>query len=441
MRRYIDEELASWAAAAHRKPLILFGARQVGKTYAITQFAKRAFGSVAYIDFSRDTRASAIFESSLSPADIVRNLELLLHMTIEPERTLIVFDEVQLCERALTSLKYFCDDAPQYRVIAAGSLLGVKVNRNQYSFPVGKVDMLTLHPMNFEEYLWACDETALADAIREACGTPDQPFALHNTAMTLLQEYLMVGGMPEAVRTFIAVRSSPHTAYETTRGIQRNIITAYIADMAKYTTARETQRIVEAWNSIPRQLARENHKFQYKAVRSGGRANAYQGALAWLVAAGIVNRLTRVDEPVAPLNMFADPAFFKIYLADTGLLTCAYDATVSDLMPADDKASVFRGAVSENYVLQQLVSRETHPYYWGTASKAEVEFIVRDAHGDIIPIEVKSGRHVTARSLTAYRAAYQPPYAVRLSAKNFGSEGGLRSIPLYAAWALGEQLR
>ncbi|MBT1160597.1 ATP-binding protein [Bifidobacterium sp. SO1] len=437
MRRTIDSQLAQWKDSAHRKPLVLFGARQVGKTYAITHFADRAFDNIAYVDFSRDERAAAIFGQSIAPTDIIHGLESLLRMDISPEHTLIVLDEIQLCERALTSLKYFCDDAPQYHVIAAGSLLGVKVNRSKYSFPVGKVDMLTLHPMNFEEYLWAKGEDRLADDIREAYDSPTRPFMLHDKAMELVREYTLVGGMPEPTKAYIESGGSLQTA----RTLQRNITTAYTADMAKYSSARETQRILEAWNSIPRQLAKENHKFQYKTIRSGGRANAYQGALSWLVSAGIITRLTQVSEPTAPLRAFEDPSTFKVYMADTGLLSCDYDVTLTDLMPADDKASAFRGALNENYVLQQLTAAEIPAYYWGNLNRGEVEFIVRDRDGNVVPIEVKSGGNVTARSLVAYRAKYRPAYAVRLSAKNFGVEGDLRSIPLYAAWVLAERIR
>lgn len=441
MRRYIDARLDDWRRSERRKPLVLLGARQVGKTYAITHFAQRGFADMAYVDFSRDPRATAIFEDSIDPADIVGGLETLLRMSIDPQGTLIVFDEVQLCERALTSLKYFCDEAPQYHVIAAGSLLGVKVNRSRYSFPVGKIDMMTLHPMNFEEYLWARGDIRLADAIRQAYERPSQAFALHDLAMDAMREYLLVGGMPEAVDAYMAKRESPLDALDAARTVQRNIITAYTADMAKYTTARETQRVVEAWNSIPRQLARENHKFQYKAVRSGGRANTYQGALSWLVSAGIVTRLTQVSDPVTPLKSFEDPSSFKIYLADTGLLSCLYDATAEDMRPTDNKAAAFRGGLNENVVLQQFTACDSHPYYWGTTSRAEVEFVARNDRGDVIPIEVKSGRNVTARSLSAYREKYRPPYVVRVSAKNFGEDNGIRSIPLYATWVLGSHLR
>lgn len=441
MRRHIDDQLDQWKASVRRKPLVLFGARQVGKTYALRQFARRAFDSIAYVDFSRDVNAAALFDGSIAPADVIAGLELLLGMNIDPDRTLVVFDEVQLCERALTSLKYFSDDAPQYHVVAAGSLLGVKVNRTKYSFPVGKVDMLTLHPMDFEEYLWARGDDRLADAIGRAYDTPDRAFPFHDMAMGIVREYLAVGGMPEAVAAFMDGRTaSVASALEDCRNVQRAIATAYVADMAKYASAGETQRIVEAWDSIPRQFAKENHKFQYKEIRSGARANAYQGAVAWLVSAGIVTRLTQVGEPVALLRAFENPDNFKLYMADTGLLGSECGVLPADLLPADGKSAAFRGAINENYVLQQLVSRGVHAHYWGTVSKAEVEFVARSRSGEVVPIEVKSGRHVTARSLTAYRRKYQPPYAVRVSARNFGIENGIRSVPLYAAWMLGRDL-
>ena len=442
MRRAISHKLQAWSESSHRKPLVIFGARQVGKTYAIKQLASDRYDSLAYIDFSRDARAAALFDASLAPAELVPKLEVFLHTLIDPDRTLIVFDEVQLCERALTSLKYFCDDAPQYHVVAAGSLLGVALKRELYSFPVGKVDLLQLHPLSFEEFLWAHGETRLADAIRDAYeNAPDQAFALHDRAMQLVHEYELIGGMPEVVSAYVANDAPGIDALESARNKQREINIAYLADMAKYATPTETPRIMAVWNSIPQQLAKENHKFQYKLIKSGGRAAVYENAIAWLDAAGIIMRCTQVTEATAPLKTFENRSSFKVYTADVGLLASQYEATPQDLGPATDKAAGFRGGITENYVLQQLVASDSSVYYWGTTSKAEVEFIARAKQGDVIPIEVKSGRNVTARSLESFRERYHPPYLVRVSARNFGVGNGIRSIPLYAAWLLGEDLQ
>lgn len=442
MRRAISHKLQAWSESSHRKPLVIFGARQVGKTYAIKQLASDRYDSLAYIDFSRDARAAALFDASLAPAELVPKLEVFLHTLIDPDRTLIVFDEVQLCERALTSLKYFCDDAPQYHVVAAGSLLGVALKRELYSFPVGKVDLLQLHPLSFEEFLWARGETRLADTIRDAYeNAPDQAFALHDRAMQLVHEYELIGGMPEIVSAYVANDAPGIDAMESARNKQQEINVAYLADMAKYATPTETPRIMAVWNSIPQQLAKENHKFQYKLIKSGGRAAIYENAIAWLDAAGIIMRCTQVTEATAPLKTFENNSSFKIYTADVGLLSAQYEAIPQDLEPATDKAAGFRGGITENYVLQQLVASDSSVYYWGTTSKAEVEFIARAKQGDVIPIEVKSGRNVTARSLESFRERYHPPYLVRVSARNFGVGNGIRSIPLYAAWLLGEDIQ
>lgn len=445
MLRTIDRRLREWRDSPRRKPLVIFGARQVGKTYAIRRLAQERYDSLAYIDFSRDRQAMELFEQSLAPASLVAKLEVFLNMTIAPDDTLIVFDEVQLCERALTSLKYFCEDAPQYHVIAAGSLLGVAIRREQYSFPVGKVDMMHLRPLSFEEFLWARGQTRLADAIRDAyTSSPEHAFALHDRAMRFVREYELIGGMPEVVAAYASDAADDEPGVEAlaaARTKQQEINVAYLADMAKYTTSAETPRIMDVWNSIPQQLAKENHKFQYKLVKSGGRASVYENAINWLDAAGIILRCTQVTEALAPLKSFENSASFKIYAGDVGLLAAQYEATPQDVEPGLGKAAGFRGAIAENYVLEQLVASDSSVYYWGTPSKAEIEFVARTRQGDVLPIEVKSGRNVTARSLEAFRQRYQPKSVVRVSARNFGVEHGIRSVPLYAAWLLGEDLQ
>lgn len=437
MRRHIDATLETWASRQQRKPLVLLGARQVGKTYAIRCLGERAFDSVAYLDFSRDAALASLFEDSIDPGVLVPRLEAVLHMSIEPGRTLLVFDEVQLCERALTSLKYFCEEAPEQHVVAAGSLLGVKVNRDCYSFLVGKVELETLHPLDFEEFLWACGEERLAVLIEEALpATPERvaAFPLHDRALELMRTYLLMGGMPEVVNRCAPGRGGFEApALEMARSLQHDIDVAYVADMTKYSSSSEAPRIFEAWRSIPSQLAKENHKFQYAKVRSGGRANQYELPIAWLESAGMVTRCTQVTDGVAPLRQFENPSAFKLYMADTGLLSAAYDALPSDVLPSEGKAAGFRGALAENYALQQIVAHASVPHYWGVASKSEVEFVARNKTGDVLPIEVKSGSNVRANSLMAYREKYRPPYVVRMSGKNFGFENGILSVPLYAA--------
>ena len=433
MKRKVYKELINWKSKAGRKPLVVFGARQVGKTYVIREFAEVEYAKTAYLDFSKNAQAASIFEQSLEPKAIIRQLETLLHVNITAGDTLIVLDEIQLCEQALTSLKYFYEDAPDYHVAAAGSLLGVKVNREKYSFPVGKVDIIVMHPLDFEEYLWARGEKSLCPLIREALAN-NGPFALHEHAMDIVRDYYLVGGMPEAVQASLSDADyHAEDGFSETRRIIALIEQGYLADMTKYSTTSETPRIFEAWRSIPSQLAKGNRKFQYSKVRSGGRASQYYTAIEWLGAAGLVNRCTQVSEGIPPLKAFENPDFFKLYYADTGLLSAAFDAHPSDLTPKNDKASRFRGALTESYCMQQFASAGVALHYWGVQSKSEVELVARLKNGDVIPVEMKSGSNVRANSLRAYREAYKPTYLARISAKNFGFEGGVRSIPLYAA--------
>lgn len=418
---------------------MLFGARQVGKTYALEQLGAQEFENCVHIDFSRNISAAKAFDTSLEPASIIAALEALTRQKIAPQKTLLILDEIQLCEKALTSLKYFCEDAPHYAVAAAGSLLGVKL-REHGSFPVGKVDMMRLHPLSFEEYLWARNAGALSNLITEGYQTM-QPLPLHEEALSLYREYLLVGGMPDVVRGFAAaIEEDSHGAYQLARSKQNEIDQAYLADIAKHAPGEQVPRIIEVWNSIPGQLAKENSKFQYKAIRTGARASAYEAALDWLTAAAIVSKCTRVSEPIAPLRAFEDPASFKLYRADTGLLASSFDALPEDVLPASSKAAIFRGAIAENYVMQQLVSQNVQPNYWGTASRQEIDFLARNKEGDIVPVEVKSGSNVRANSLEAYRSKYKPSFIARISTKNFGQEEAFRSIPLYAVHCLAKDL-
>lgn len=439
MKRLIESKLLAWRDSADRKPLLLFGARQVGKTYTLERFGTGAFDGYVHLDFSRNAAATDIFEGSLEPKRIVSSIEALVSKDIVPRKTLLVLDEVQLCERALTSLKYFCENAPEYPVAAAGRLLGVKL-RESGSFPVGKVDMMRMHPLSFEEYLWARGEERLCSLI-ENCYASLERCPLHEHALDLYREYLLVGGMPDVVRSFVdELPRGTQGAYAAASSKQSEIDQAYIADIAKHAPTSIVPQIIDVWDSIPSQLAKENSKFQYKAVRSGGRASLYKEPIAWLAAAAVISVCTRVSEPLAPLRSFEDKDSFKLYRADTGLLASSYDALPADLAPQNSKGAIFRGALSESYVMQQLAASDVRPFYWGTASKQEVDFIARNRAGDIVPIEVKSGANVRSNSLEAYRKKYSPDAIVRLSAKNFGQDGPFKSIPLYAAFCLAKDL-
>lgn len=432
MRRKIDNALDAWKLRADRKPLVLMGSRQVGKTTSVLAFGDRSYKSVVHVDFYRQPQAKAAFVGSLEPRVIIRALEALLWRDIDPESTLLFLDEIQDCDNAITALKFFRADAPEYDVVAAGSLLGVHVAR-EGSFPVGYVDMLDMHPMDFEEFCWALDEERGLSLLRESFAS-GAPFALHERFMDLYRDYLLVGGMPEVVARFARTRRVADAA-----GVQRDIRTAYVADMVKYATAVDAAKISACWESIPAQLAKESGstKFVWRHVASGAKAERYGSAVDWLVASGIVSKCTQVSEGVSPLKSFENESSFKLYVADTGLLASAYDATPADLSDTGNRSARFRGGMAENYVMQQLVAAGLKPYYWGMQSTYEVEFVVRLRDG-VVPIEVKSGTHVRSRSATHFAEKYGCPYVLRVTGKNYGVTETVRNVPLYAACLIGE---
>jgi len=430
MDRKIMAELTTWKDSPRRKPLLLQGARQVGKTYAIKEFARREFESVVYVDLERDERVAAEFASDLTPQRIIAALELHSGQRIVPGRTLIVLDEVQGAPRGLTALKYLCDDAPEFHVIAAGSILGVALMRKHVAYPVGKVDVLRMLPLDFEEFCWALDKRLVADAIRTSFADAT-PMPLHRDTLALYRAYLVCGGMPEAVRDYADSRD-----LMAPRRIHDQLDTTYIADMARYADPMETVRIMAVWRTMAAQLFKENRKFRYNLVTQGARASQYETPLAWLEAASLVGRCSRIETGRAPLAASLAADDFKIYLADTGLLCTRLGASPRLLLADDPSSGQFRGALAENYVMQHLVSAGLKPYYWGKNGAAEIDFVVETREGEVVPIEVKSGDNVRSRSLAIFRDRYHPRRAVRLSTRNFGSEGGVTSVPLYAAFAL-----
>lgn len=430
LQRKIIEQLQHWRQRAGHKPLLLHGARQVGKTYAALAFGKVYYKNTVYLNFEGNPELVRIFAGNLAPARLVQEIEAYLGQTILPHDTLLVFDEVQACERALTSLKYFCEEAPEYDILAVGSLLGVALHREHYSFPVGKVDMLQLYPLDFEEFLWAIGETRMAQAIREAYNRMEA-FALHERALALYRLYLVVGGMPQVVQTYAETRD-----FNLVQSTQKNLEHAYVADMAKYATPQETARIMAVWDSLPAQLAKENSKFQYKLVKSGARAHQYAMALDWLQAAGLVNRCTCTTEGRLPLAAFAKSDTFKLYLVDTGLLCAKFGIPAQIVLHAPHSFDAFKGALTENYVMQVLTVNGLRPYYWTSKGTAEVDFVYQDAQGRIVPVEVKAAQHVRAKSLHQFCQTYAITHAIRISARNFGAEGDIISLPLYAAFCL-----
>jgi predicted AAA+ superfamily ATPase len=430
MERKIVKNLLGWKNKPDKLPLLLQGARQVGKTYSLLSFGKQHYKNVAYFSMEESKEIPAIFERDLNPERIISELAAKSRQSIFPKDTLIILDEIQACEQALTSLKYFAERAPEYHIIAAGSLLGVAMKREKFSFPVGKVDMLHLYPMDFEEFLWAIGQKEFCGLIHEAYNN-FTPLSLHDTAMDLYKTYLVVGGMPRVVQEYANKQD-----FDFVVALQRTLNDSYIADMAKYATPQETTRIMAAWASVPAQLAKENHKFQYKVIKSGARAGDYEVALDCLKAAGMINKCVHVTEGKLPLSAYAKNEAFKVYMVDTGLLCSKLDITANVIIHTPHSFEGFKGALAENYIMQALVANSIKPYYWSSPGKAEVDFVFQDRQGNIIPLEAKSADNVRSKSLRNYRNIYKPVYSIRVSAKNFGFENGIKSIPLYAVGCL-----
>jgi uncharacterized protein len=430
MQRKIEAGLLAWKnKKADRKPLILNGARQVGKTYMIRDFGRRHFSNVVYVNLETNQAAASFFDEDIEPEKIIRYLEVTSNQRITPGDTLIILDEIQSCERALTSLKYFCENAPEYFVVAAGSLLGVAINRRQFSFPVGKVETMNLYPLDFEEFLWARGRHLLCDEIRNSFDLmAPMPDALHLEAIELYREYLIVGGMPASINAFLVDRSFMDVPL-----IQNEILTNYMADMAKYASNSESVKIRACYHSIPAQLAKDNRKFQYKVVQRGGSAALFGASIDWLNLAGVVLRCQRISQAIEPISAYVDWTAFKLYMGDVGLLVAKSGISHQTVLLGD--GNIFMGAVTENYVAQQLIAKGYELVYWENNGTAELDFVLQKG-SRIIGIEVKKGEHVKSRSLSVFRQTYHPAYSVRLSLKNFGEKDQLKSVPLYAAFCI-----
>jgi predicted AAA+ superfamily ATPase len=430
MERKFTAQLLKWKNASRRMPLIVTGARQVGKTYGLLSFGKTHYKNVVYLNFESNSVLHQIFERDLLPSRILRELSGLTGESILEGDTFIIMDEIQACERALTSLKYFCEEAPAYHIAAAGSLLGVTMNRTKFSFPVGKVDRIALYPLDFEEFLGAVDGKTGVALIRE-CFEDNQYFSLHDKYMDLYRLYLLVGGMPQVVNEYVQNKD-----FEYVRALQKNIMDAYIADMAKYAQPADTSKILAAFNSIPAQLAKENHKFQYKIIKTGARAYEFEAPLDWLQAAGIIHKCVKVTEGKFPLNLYAETDSFKVYLSDTGLLSSAYQLPPNILLGNFSGFDNIKGSLAENYVLSALTVNGYPLHYWESQGKAEVDFVIQDKEGQIIPVEVKSSENTRSKSLQQYINKYLPPYSIRISARNFGFENHIKAVPLYAVFCI-----
>ena len=432
MERIIMKDLLDWKRETKgRKPLVLYGARQVGKTYILQEFARDYYKNSIYINFERMPIVGSFFDGGLSPERIIMLLEEYFNQRIVPEETLLIFDEIQACERALTSLKYFCEEAPEYHVVAAGSLLGVAINREKYSFPVGKVITKTLYPLRFDEFLAATGNGALVRLIQEHFEQmKEMPEAIHQELLMWLRRYFFIGGMPAVVTKYLNEKNLVNIPE-----MQSMILSAYIADMAKYPTNSESTKIQNAFKSLPAQLSKENKKFQYKLIRKGATASLFGNSIAWLEMAGVALKCDRTTRGELPIGVFRDVSAFKLYMADVGLLSAFVNITPDNII-RDELSDLYKGTLAENYVAQTLKVRHKELFYWTSESpEAEVDFVLQ-IDGKVVPIEVKYNTNVHARSMKHFAAMYQPERAIRLSARNFGTDGNIYAVPLYAAFCI-----
>jgi len=431
MYRKVSQYLSDWKRSPNRKPLLLHGARQVGKTYSLLEFGKTQYENTAYFNFETNPLIANTFNESIDPSYLIPLLSRLSNQTIMKDKTLIILDEVQICERALTSLKYFCESAPDYHVVAAGSLLGVAVNREKYAFPVGKVDIKTMYPMDFEEFLYAHDEKELIDQIK-SCFQDNKPIpeALHHIALQYYKQFLVTGGMPDCVDQIIETKN-----YTFIRHLQKEILTGYLNDMSKYNTRIELRKTRLVYDVITVQLSKKNTRFQYKLIKSGARASEFENAIEWLVLSGMMYRIFCVDQAFVPLENYRDIDSFKTFFSDLGLLCAKKDVYYDDVIHNNPVLNDFKGGMVENYVCCQLIANGYTPYYWHSTREAEVDFLIQQK-GNIIPIEVKSSDNTKSKSLNIYMDQYQPEFAIKLSTRNFGYEKHKKIVPLYAAFCI-----
>ncbi len=432
MDRRLMEDLKAWAQSPTRKPLLLMGARQVGKTWLLRELGRESFSSLAHIDFDRNPRAAAIFEGDLEPTRIIRDLEAMTAQPIHPGETLVVLDEIQQCPRALTALKYFCDEAPDYAVAAAGSLLGVSLGRERGTgFPVGKVTRLNLYPLSFREFLDARGRQALREAVDE--GDVDLMARLEEDLLALLRDYLVIGGMPAVVSKFL--EDGSHAA---AREVQEAIVLDYEDDMAKHLDNADAARAIAVWRSIPAQLSRENKRFMYSQIGVGGRGKAYRQGIEWLVKAGVASKVARVGSLESPLSGFADEAIFKLFAVDVGLLGAMAGLDPRLVIEGDEVFRRYKGALTEQYVFQQLIadmSNRLHPdpYYWSASdSKAENDFAF-EMEGTVFAVEVKGGTTQSSKSLAVIAKRFPWVSPVRFGLRGYRDESWMTNIPLYAA--------
>ena len=433
MKRQFEEKLMEWKNNGMKKPLMVIGARQIGKTYTIEKFINENFEEHLMFNVEKEEAVKNIFEKSIDDEEVVRELELYLNKKIDLDKTIIFFDEVQESERLITSLKYFCESSKPYKIICAGSLLGVKLKRFNSSFPVGKVEIKYMYPLNFEEFLVAVGKEMLRDKIVECYKTmsPMPKFA-HDEAIRLYHEYLCVGGMPDAINNFI---NNELDILKFNQNILSDIKIAYMADMNKYLENKnESVKIETVYNSIPEQLAKENKNFQYTVLEENARGRKYRSAIEWLIASKLVLMANKISKVQDPMKYFIDKNTFKLYLSDVGLLTNISEIKLNQIILDEDY--IFKGVLTENYIAQEFASKEISLYYWESDGNAEVDFLLSTNDEGIVPIEAKSGINNKSKSLNVYIEQNKPKYAIRFSTRNFGFENNIKSIPLYAVFCV-----
>jgi predicted AAA+ superfamily ATPase len=431
MLRKNMEYLIKWKNKKNKLPIVLLGARQVGKTYLLKEFAKKHYEDYIYLNFESDSYLKELYEKDLDPKRILSEIELYLDKIIKPDKTLIIFDEIQIAEKAITALKYFAEELPEYDIISAGSLLGVAVQRENFSFPVGKIEFMYLYPFMFDEFLIGIGKGIYIDKINSCYENNEaMPLPIHEKLNNLYKHYLCIGGMPAVINEY---KYKEMNLQHFDRNIHQNIINAYIADMSKYCSGTESVKIQAIYKSIPEQLAGDNKKFKYSVVKKGSKASEFGSSIEWLMLSNLNIECSLIKRAEYPLSVYKEKGYFKVYLSDVGLLMSLSKMPFKKVL-LENEHNLFKGAITENYVAQHLKVKNKELYYWKKNSY-EVDFLV-DINEEIIPIEVKSSTNTRSRSLKEYIRSNNPEYAIRFSTKNFGFDGKIKAIPLYAAYCI-----
>ena len=434
MKRQIYQDLVNWSRKKETKPLVLLGARQVGKTYIIDKFIHENFENCVSVNLFERRDIVELYESNLNAEEKYRALKVLVNTDLEQENTILFIDEIQESESLIADLKFFCEKHSTMRIICAGSLLGVKLKKSHFFFPVGKVEIFTLYPMNFMEFLWAFHEERFIEEIKNSFyNNTELVGPLHQKALDYYRLYLITGGMPESVKNMVTVNKDV-IKYDV--NILKNIIDSYFKDMDKYVLSNaEALKIERLYRSIPSQLANESNKFQFSKIISGAKSRDYLSSLDWLIASNMITISSSVSIPEIPLKGYVKDDTFKLFLNDVGIMNSLLETKVSDILT--DNLSLYKGVITENFVAEELQSMNYSLYYWQSRGKAKIDFVI-DTQDGVIPLEVKSGSHVQSKSLNVYMEKYQPKYGIRISTRNFGydKEKHIKSIPLYAVFCL-----